>query len=88
MNIDELCECFKAFATPSVQDMLQRIYHTQVCTQTQCFESAEEADFGMLPPPVQADALFLLFLSSLFVIMASMFTFHGGSAVIGKPQAH
>ena len=66
---EPICEWIvRSMGRPSVQQVLQRLQHTTVCTGAQCFDTVDEA-FGTLP--MQRDwsnlALLCIFVCVLLV---------------------
>ena len=55
---------------PSVNEVLQTLNNANVCTNTMCFETAQDAGFGNLPTENnQIDILpFLIFISAVLLI--------------------
>ena len=43
-----LCECLLRINTPNINDILDVIDRNTVCTNTQCFETQQDAGFGII----------------------------------------
>ena len=45
---ENLCECIEHLIHPDVNEVLHTLNNANVCTDTQCFETMQDAGFGVL----------------------------------------
>jgi len=56
-----MCECIER--GPSIQQILDAIQRSTVCTATQCFDTPEDAGFGQLQQQNHTDFSFVVFMT-------------------------
>lgn len=66
-----LCECLFRMNTPSINDLLDVIDRNTVCTNTQCFETNQDAGFGIntIPTTHENNTLFFITICILFIYL-------------------
>lgn len=64
-----VCECMSKLTTPNLQNLLNSLRENNICTNTQCFSTMQDAGFGFInsTPPPNMSFFFLMF--CMFVVL-------------------
>ena len=62
-----ICECISKLSTPELQSVFKSLREQNICTNTQCFETMQDAGFGHEHNVATNDPMFFIIMCAIFI---------------------